>query len=44
MNMPMHRMRSHFICLSYSVMVIEFIGVDNSKFVAYGFVHIVIEL
>ena len=44
MNMHIHRMMSHSIWLSCLVMVIEFLGAGNSKFVAYGYVHIAIEL
>jgi hypothetical protein len=44
MNMHMHRMMSHSIWLSCLVMVIELLGAGNSKFIAYGSVHIAIEL
>ena len=44
MNMHMHKMMSHSIWLSCLVMVIELLGACNSKFTAYGYVHIAIEL
>jgi hypothetical protein len=44
MNMHMHRMMIHSIWLSCLVMVIELLGACNSNFVAYGSVHIAIEL
>jgi hypothetical protein len=43
-NMHMHRMMSHSILLNCLVIMIELLGADNSKFTAYGFVHIAIEL
>jgi hypothetical protein len=42
--MHMHRMTSHSILLNCLVIMIELLDADNSKFTAYGFVHIAIEL
>jgi hypothetical protein len=44
MNMYMHIMSSHSILLNCLVIMIEFLGVGNSKIIVYGFVHITIEL
>ena len=44
MNMHMHRMTSHFILFNCLVIMIELLDADNSKFTAYGYVHIAIEL
>ena len=43
-NRHMHRMMSHSILLNCLVIMIEFLDLDNSKFTAYGYVHITIEL
>jgi hypothetical protein len=44
MNMHMHRMTSHSILLNCLVIMIELLDADNSKFTAYGSIHIAIEL
>ena len=40
----MHRMTSHSILLNCLVIMFELLDADNSKFTAYGYVHIAIEL
>jgi hypothetical protein len=44
MNIHMHRMMSQSILINCLVIMIELLGVGNSKITAYGFVHITIEL
>jgi hypothetical protein len=44
MNMHMHRMTSHYIFLNCLVIMNELLDADNSKFIAYGSIHIAIEL
>ena len=43
-NMHMHRMTSHSILLNCLVIMIELLDANNSKFTAYGSIHIAIEL
>ena len=44
MNMHMHRMASHSILLNCLVIMVELLDANNSKFTAYGSIHIAIEL
>ena len=43
-NMHMHRMTSHSILLICFLIMIELLDTENSKFTAYGSIHIAIEL
>jgi hypothetical protein len=44
MNMHMHRMMIHSILLNCLVIIVRVLGAGNSKIIAYGFLHITIEL